>query len=199
MVIIMKLILASNNQHKAEEFSRVLAPLGIELMTQKQAGVQLEVDETGTTFEENAALKAAAVFHLTGLPTVADDSGLEVDALDNAPGVYSARYGGEDLTDVQRYQKLLHELETVPEQERGARFVCVLHYIDRQGIGRVFRGECPGKIGYAPKGENGFGYDPVFMVGKRSFSELLPQEKDAISHRGKALELLAEYLKNQQE
>ena len=197
MAINMNLILASNNQHKAEEFSRVLAPLGIEVMTQKQAGIQIEVEETGNTFEENAALKAEAVYTLTGLPTVADDSGLEVDALNNAPGVYSARYGGAGLSDADRCQKLLKELEAVPEQNRGARFVCVLHYIDRKGAGHVFRGECPGRIGYAPKGENGFGYDPVFMLGDKSFSELLPQEKDAVSHRGKALELLTDYLKKQ--
>lgn len=194
----MKLILASNNQHKLAEFSRVLRPLGIEVISQSQAGIYLEVEETGETFEENARLKAEAIFARTGTPVVADDSGLEVDALDNAPGVYSARYGGEGLTDVGRYNKLLEALADVPDEKRGARFVCVLHYIDGAGEHHSLRGECPGKIGYAPRGENGFGYDPVFMVGEKSFSELSPAEKDAISHRGRALELFVELLKEKE-
>lgn len=194
----MRLILASNNRHKLEEFGRVLRPLGIEVISQSGAGIQLEVEETGETFEENARLKAEAIFELTHTPVVADDSGLEVDALDNAPGVFSARYGGEGLTDTDRYNKLLEALTNVPDEKRGARFVCVLHYIDAAGRHYSLRGECPGRIGYAPRGENGFGYDPVFMVGEKSFSELSPAEKDAVSHRGRALELFVELLKEKE-
>ena len=194
----MRLILASNNRHKLEEFGRVLRPLGIEVISQSGAGIQLEVEETGETFEENARLKAEAIFELTHTPVVADDSGLEVDALDNAPGVFSARYGGEGLTDTDRYNKLLEALTDVPDEKRGARFVCVLHYIDAAGRHYSLRGECPGMIGYAPRGENGFGYDPVFMVGEKSFSELSPAEKDAVSHRGRALEQFAELLKEKE-
>ncbi len=194
----MRLILASNNRHKLEEFGRVLRPLGIEVISQSGAGIQLEVEETGETFEENARLKAEAIFELTHTPVVADDSGLEVDALDNAPGVFSARYGGEGLTDTDRYNKLLEALTDVPDEKRGARFVCVLHYIDAAGRHYSLRGECPGRIGYAPRGENGFGYDPVFMVGEKSFSELSPAEKDAVSHRGRALEQFAELLKEKE-
>ena len=194
----MRLILASNNRHKLEEFGRVLRPLGIEVISQSGAGIQLEVEETGDTFEENARLKGEAIFELTHTPVVADDSGLEVDALDNAPGVFSARYGGEGLTDTDRYNKLLEALTDVPDEKRGARFVCVLHYIDAAGRHYSLRGECPGRIGYAPRGENGFGYDPVFMVGEKSFSELSPAEKDAVSHRGRALELFVELLKEKE-
>jgi len=190
-----RLVLATNNSHKAEEFGRVLAPLGYEVITQKAAGADIEVEENGTTFEENAKLKAEAVYKITGLPTVADDSGLEVDALNNAPGVYSARYAGPDATDRDRYLKLLSELQDIPHEKRTARFVCALYYVDENGVGHSLRGECPGMIGYEPKGENGFGYDPVFMVGDQSFAELSSEEKDAISHRGRALELFAAMLR----
>ena len=193
---VMKLVLASNNPHKAAEFARVLAPLGYEVISQKDAGADLEVEETGTTFEENARLKAEAVYRLTKLPTVADDSGLAVDALGGAPGVYSARYAGPDATDADRNQKLLRELENVLPEQRTAQFVCVLYYIDENGQGHTLRGECPGVIGYGPRGSNGFGYDPIFMVGNQSFSELSPAEKDAISHRGRALEQLERLLQN---
>ena len=125
----MKLILATNNQHKLTEFRRVLDPLGVTVMSQKEAGISIDVEETGKTFEENAKLKADAIYQLTGLPTVADDSGLEVDILDNAPGVYTARYAGENATDADRYNKLLGEMKAVKDADRTARFVCVLHYI----------------------------------------------------------------------
>lgn len=193
----MKLILATNNQHKLTEFRRVLEPLGVEVVSQQEAGISVDVEETGNTFEENAKLKADAIYRLTGLPTVADDSGLEVDILDNAPGVYTARYAGENATDADRYNKLLREMKAVKDTDRTARFVCALHYIDSDGVGHSMRGECFGKIGYEPKGENGFGYDPVFMVGNKSFSELLPEEKDAVSHRGKALQMLADLIQAQ--
>lgn len=193
----MKLILATNNQHKLTEFRRVLDPIGVTVISQNEAGISVDVEETGKTFEENAKLKADAIYQLTELPTVADDSGLEVDILDNAPGVYTARYAGENATDADRYNKLLGEMKAVKDADRTARFVCVLYYIDSDGVGHSMRGECFGKIGYEPKGENGFGYDPVFMVGNKSFSELLPEEKDAVSHRGKALQMLADLIQKQ--
>ena len=193
----MKLILATNNQHKLTEFRRVLDPIGVTVISQNEAGISVDVEETGKTFEENAKLKADAIYQLTELPTVADDSGLEVDILDNAPGVYTARYAGENATDADRYNKLLGEMKAVKDADRTARFVCALHYIDSDGVGHSMRGECFGKIGYEPKGANGFGYDPVFMVGSKSFSELLPEEKDAVSHRGKALQMLADLIQKQ--
>ena len=122
----MKLILATNNQHKLTEFRRVLDPLGVTVISQNEAGISIDVEETGKTFEENAKLKADAIYQLTGLPTVADDSGLEVDILDNAPGVYTARYAGENATDADRYNKLLGEMKAVKDADRTARFVCVL-------------------------------------------------------------------------
>ena len=183
----MKLIAATNNAHKLIEFKRILEPLGFTVLSQKEAGIHVEAEETGTTFEENAYLKAKAVYDASGLATVADDSGIAVDALNGAPGVYSARYGGPGLNDVDRYEKLLHEMDGVPDEKRTARFVCAISLILSSDQVFGFTGVCEGKIGYEPRGENGFGYDPIFMVGDKSTAELLPEEKDKISHRGQAL------------
>ncbi|MDF2567772.1 MAG: XTP/dITP diphosphatase, partial [Oscillospiraceae bacterium] len=162
-------------------------------------GIHIEVEETGTTFAENAILKARAIYEQTKIPTIADDSGLEVDALGNAPGVYSARYSGENATDDQNIRKLLDVLWDVRKDQRTARFVSVIHMIldDQEQVNVC--GECQGMIGYVPTGENGFGYDSVFMVGERSFAELSDDEKDRISHRGRALEKLVEILKEKSE
>lgn len=194
----MKLIAATNNAHKVVEFKRILEPFGFTVLTQREAGIAIEAEETGTTFEENAYLKAKAVFDASGLSTVADDSGIAVDALNGAPGVYSARYGGPELDDVGRYEKLLRDMENVPEEERGAQFVCAISLILSPEKVYSFTGVCEGKVGYAPRGENGFGYDPIFMVGDRSTAELSPQEKDAISHRGKALRKMEQMLRTMQ-
>ena len=190
----MKLVLATNNPGKVKEFARILEPLGIEVITQKQAGADLHVEENGETFAENARLKAMAVYRATGLPTVADDSGLCVDALDGKPGVYSARWYGEDTPYPEKNARLIAELEDVPQEKRTARFVahitCVLsetEVLDCEGI-------CEGWIGYAPAGEGGFGYDPIFYVGQKSFGQMSAQEKDGISHRGKALRAMRECL-----
>ena len=190
----MKLIAATNNAHKVVEFKRILEPLGFTVLSQKEAGIHVEAEETGTTFEENAYLKAKAVYDASGLPTVADDSGIAVDALNGAPGVYSARYGGPSLNDVDRYEKLLHEMDGVPDEKRTARFVCAISLI--LSSDQVFgcTGVCVGKIGYGPRGENGFGYDPIFMVGDKSTAELLPEDKDKISHRGQALRKMEQML-----
>ena len=194
----MKLIAATNNTHKVIEFKRILEPLGYTVLSQKEAGIHIEVEETGETFEENAYLKAKSVYEASGLPTVADDSGIAADALNGAPGVYSARYGGPALDDVGRYEKLLAEMENVPDSNRTARFVCAISLILSNEKVYSFTGVCEGKIGYAPRGENGFGYDPIFMVGDKSTAELSPAEKDKISHRGQALRKMEKLLRKMQ-
>lgn len=195
----MKLILASNNAHKLREFREILSPLGIEIIPQSEAGCHFEVDETGTTFEENAYLKAAAVTAATGLPAVADDSGLVVDALNGEPGIYSARYtGNHEDTDEDRMNLVLQKMEGV--EQRSARFVSCISCTFPGGDRIDTRGECEGHIQHEATGQNGFGYDPIFRpVGYAcSTAEMTPDEKNAISHRGKSLrefyERLKEYL-----
>lgn len=191
----MKIILASNNKNKLREMKEILSPLGYEVLSQSEAGVNLDVEENGATFEENALLKARAVHELCKEAVLADDSGLEVDALGGKPGVYSHRYAGENATDADRCEKLLSELKDVPDEKRTARFVCAIQYINADGEVKTVRGECEGRIGYEQRGENGFGYDPVFMTGEKSFAELSAEEKNKISHRANALKKLRELLK----
>jgi XTP/dITP diphosphohydrolase len=180
----MKLIIASNNEGKIREFKQLLSPLGYEVMSQSEAGINISVEETGTTFEENARLKASAIFDMCKIPVIADDSGLEVDCLGGRPGVDTAHY---DIP------WLLNEVGDTPKSDRVARFVCCLCYIDALCTRKV-RGECEGWIGFNCAGENGFGYDPIFRIGERSFAELSDSEKNLLSHRGKALRKLAEEL-----
>ena len=195
----MKLVLASKNKKKLVEMNGILSQLGIEVCSEAEAGVDIDVEETGTTFEENSLLKARAVMEASGLPAIADDSGLCVDCLNGAPGVYSARYGGEGLSDEDRYRMLLENMRG--QMTRTAKFVSVITCCFPNGDVLSARGECPGTIAYAPMGEGGFGYDPVFFVPelKKTFAQLTADEKNAISHRGKALETfkakLEEYLK----
>ena len=194
----MKLILASNNKHKIREFNQILAPLGVELISQSDAGCDFEVDETGTTFEENAYLKAAAVTAHTGMPAVADDSGLAVDALNGEPGVYSARYtGNHEDSDEDRNNLVLKKLEDVEWELRTGRFVSCISCTFPNGDRIDTRGECEGHIQYGPSGTNGFGYDPIFRpVGYAcSMGELSADEKNAISHRGASLRKFYEKLK----
>ena len=192
----MKLVLASKNAKKMVEMSDILSHLGVEVCGQAEAGVDVdvEVEETGTTFEENSLLKAKAVMEASGLPAVADDSGLCVDCLNGAPGVYSARYGGEGLDDAARYRLLLENMQG--QMPRTAQFVSVITCCFPNGDVLTARGECPGTIAFAPMGEGGFGYDPVFFVPplKKTFAQLSPEEKNAVSHRGKALKLFQEKL-----
>ena len=198
----MKAVLASKNQHKLAEISKIVAQFGIELVLQSELGLDIDVDETGETFEENSMLKARAVMEASGMPAIADDSGLMVDALDGAPGVYSARYGGShDRTDEERYRYLLSNLENVPDEKRGAKFVSVITLLYPDGRSIVARGECPGTILRAPRGENGFGYDPVFFVTSegKSMAELSPERKNEISHRARALQVLAARLEEEAE
>lgn len=184
----MKLVLASKNKKKLSELNDILSHLGIEVCSEAEAGVDIEVEETGTTFEENSLLKAQAVMKASGMPSIADDSGLCVDALNGAPGVYSARYGGEGLDDTARYKLLLENMRG--QTPRTAKFVSVITCCFPNGDVLSARGECPGTIAFAPMGEGGFGYDPVFFVPrlKKTFAQLSAEEKNSISHRGKALE-----------
>ena len=184
----MKLVLASKNKKKLEEMNLLLSKMGVEVCSEAEAGVDVEVEETGTTFEENSLLKAQAVMEASGMPAIADDSGLCVDALNGAPGVYSARYGGPGLTDEERYQLLLENMRG--QMPRTAKFVSVITCCFPNGDVLTARGECPGTLAYATKGEDGFGYDPIFFLPerKKTFAELTAEEKNAISHRGRALE-----------
>lgn len=190
-----KMVLASSNAHKLREFREILEPLGYDVVSQHELGIDIDPEETGTTFSENSAIKARAVYEASHLPTVADDSGLVVDALNGEPGVYSARYGGT-RDDKAHNDLVLKKLEGVPDEKRSARFVCAVTYIDASGSEHRFEGSFEGRIGYGERGENGFGYDPIFMVGEISSAEMSPEEKNSMSHRGKALRALADYLKS---
>lgn len=190
-----KIILASNNKGKVREIQEILSPLGYEIISMKEAGINIDIEENGKTFKENAGIKARAIYEIGHTDVIADDSGLEVDYLNGAPGVYSHRYAGENATDADRNNKLLSELSGAAEEKRGAAFVCEICYIDTDGRERYVRGECRGKIGYKPIGENGFGYDPIFMYGEKSFAEISAEEKNKISHRADALKKLCDILK----
>lgn len=187
----MKFIMATNNAHKVIELSRILLPLGIEVVSAKDAGITLDdVEETGTTFAENAFLKANSAYKKIGMSVVADDSGLCVDALDGRPGVYSARYGGEGATDSEKNAKLLDELRNVDDANRTAHFTSAICCILEDGTRIDVEGICNGKIAFEPHGNGGFGYDPIFICGDKCYAELSGEEKDAISHRGIALRKL---------
>lgn len=191
----MKFVIATHNAHKLIELQRILTPLGIKGVTDRDLGIELpEVEETGTTFAENAYLKAASACQVTGLPAIADDSGLVVDALGGRPGVYSARYGGEEATDDDRNVLILNEMKDVPKGERSARFVASVCCVFPNGDVLRAEGTFEGEIGYAPAGENGFGYDPIFVVGDRTSAEMSSAEKDAMSHRGNALRVFSKDL-----
>jgi XTP/dITP diphosphohydrolase len=189
---LVKLLIATNNPGKVREYQELLDDLAsaVEITYPLQEGLALEVEESGETFEENARLKALAFARASGLLTLADDSGLEVDALEGAPGVRSARFAGPDASDVDRYQKLLGELANVPAGQRSARFRCVVALAQPDGTVHSADGTCEGEIGFDPRGEHGFGYDPVFVVaayGGHTMAELSPETKNRISHRGRAL------------
>ena len=185
--------MATKNQNKLREFREILE--GIELVSESELGVDIDVEETGLTFEENSMLKAKAVYEKTGLPSLADDSGLSVDALSGEPGVYSARYGGEGLDDKGRVRLLLKNMEGIPGEKRGASFICAITMVSDKGIVTA-KGECRGEILTEPVGENGFGYDPVFYVREygKTTAQMSAEEKNSISHRGKALRQLKEKL-----
>ena len=193
----MKLVLASKNKKKLVEMNEILSHLGIEVCSEAEAGVDVEVEETGTTFEENSLLKARAVMEASGLPAIADDSGLCVDALNGAPGVYSARYGGEGLDDTGRYRLLLENMRG--QMPRTAKFVSVITCCFPNGDVLTARGECPGTIAFAPQGEGGFGYDPIFYYPPfgKTLAEVTPEEKNQVSHRAVALRAFYDKLKEE--
>lgn len=184
----MKMVLASKNPHKLTEMTAILSQLGVEVVLESDVGVNVDVEETGETFEENSLLKARAVMEATGLPAIADDSGLCVTALGGGPGVYSARYGGEGLDDKGRYELVLQGLSG--QLDRSAKFVSVITACFPNGDVLTARGECPGLITYAPRGSGTFGYDPIFLVPekKKTFAQMEGEEKNAISHRGRAMQ-----------
>ena len=186
----MKVVLASKNKHKLEEISKITEKFGFELILQSQLGVDIDVEETGSTFEENSFLKAEAVMKATGLPALADDSGIAVDALGGEPGIYSARYGfDESLDDWGRLELLLKNTEHVPDGQRQAQFVCVITMVTPEGKTIQARGEIHGELLRAPRGEHGFGYDPIFYYPPLGMStaEMDPEQKNQVSHRGNAL------------
>lgn len=190
----MKIYIATHNQKKLTELRRILEPMGFEVLSQSDFEMP-EVEETGTSFEENALLKARAGLAATGLVSAADDSGLCVDALDGAPGIFSARYSGADATDEKNNEKLLQALRGVPYEKRTAHYAAAIACIFPDGRFFTVRGECHGHIAETPRGSGGFGYDPLFLSERGCFGELSAEEKDAISHRGRALAAFREKLK----
>ena len=195
----MRVVLASQNRHKLAEIQAILAQYDMELVLQSDLGIHVDVDETGTSFEENSELKARAVVEATGLPAIADDSGLCVDVLDGAPGIYSARYGAPDcVTDRDRLNYLLKNMRGVRSEERTARFVCVITLLYPDGRKLVARGTCEGMIAFEPRGDDGFGYDPVFYIPSQgcTFAQMGAERKNRISHRANALLRLEQMLED---
>ena len=194
----MKVVLASKNKHKLEEISNITEKFGFDLVLQSELGIDIDVEETGATFEENSFIKAEAVMKATGLPALADDSGIAVDALNGEPGIYSARYGfDESLDDWGRLLLLLKNTEHVPDGQRQAQFVCVITMVTPEGQTIQARGEIHGELLRQPVGENGFGYDPIFYYPPAGMTtaQMPPEEKNQVSHRGNALRVFYEKLK----
>lgn len=193
-----KLIFATGNAGKMKEIRMIMEGTGFEVLSMKEAGVSIDIEENGATYEENALIKARAVAAETGELVLADDSGLEIDYLGKEPGVQSARYMGEDTSYRIKNANLIQRLEGVPDEERTARFVCAIAAVFPDGRELTTRATIEGRIGYEEKGSNGFGYDPIFYVPEfgKTTAELTEEEKNRVSHRGKALELMKEELKN---
>ena len=185
----MKLLVATNNMGKLREFNKILGELGIECVSLKDMGINIDVEEDGKTFLENAKIKAEEVFKIAGIPTVSDDSGLEVDALFGEPGVYSARYAGTHGDDEANNRLLLEKLKDVPDEKRTARFKCAIYLVMSEDKHYFSEGSAEGFILHSKKGENGFGYDPLFFSSdlKKGFAQASDEEKNSVSHRGKAL------------
>lgn len=197
----MRVLLATNNAHKAQEIRHALNIPGWEFLTLAEAGIQSDPAEDADTFIGNARIKARAAHEASGMAVLADDSGLEVDALEGAPGVYSSRYAGQDGDDAANNAKLLKELDDVPDEGRTARFVCTLVLIDDDGEETVAKGTVEGRIGFEERGNEGFGYDPLFFPdeynGTLTFAEVPEADKSSISHRGRALANLKEQLERE--
>lgn len=192
----MDFVLATNNKKKLKEMQRILSPLGIDVVTAKMLGIELpEVEENGKTFEENARIKALSACEITKMPSIADDSGLCVDYLGGAPGIYSARFSGEHGNDEKNNDLLLEKLKDVPMEKRTAYYVCAICCVFPDGKEITVRGECRGHIGFKRDGNEGFGYDPLFLINGKAFGRYTAEEKDKISHRGNALRKLTNALK----
>ena len=193
------MIFATGNENKMKEIREILGALPLEILSMKEAGVSADIVEDGKTFEENALIKARAICKLAGEMVLADDSGLEIDYLNKEPGIYSARYMGEDTSYHIKNKSLIDRLEGVPDEKRTARFVCAIAAVFPVGKELVVRGTVEGIIGYEEKGENGFGYDPIFYLPERgcTTAELPPEEKNSISHRGNALRLMKDLLERE--
>ncbi|MDP4153858.1 MAG: XTP/dITP diphosphatase [Bacillota bacterium] len=191
------IVAATSNKGKLRELRQLLSGLDITVLSMAEAGVSADIEETGTTFEENAMLKAEGVMRLCGLPTFADDSGLSVDALNGAPGVYSARYAGENATDRDRTLKLLDAVKDIPDEKRGAHFVSAIAFASPDGKSFTVTGKCFGVITREIQGENGFGYDPIFLVPEynKTFGQMPDEIKNKISHRAEAMRLFLQKIK----
>lgn len=194
-----RMIFATGNENKMKEIREILGSLPLEILSMKEAGIEVDITEDGTTFEENARIKACAVCERAGEMVLADDSGLEVDYLNKEPGIYSARYMGEDTSYRIKNKSLIDRLEGVPDEKRTARFVCAIAAAFPDGRELVVRGTIEGIIGYEEKGENGFGYDPIFYLPERgcTTAELPPEEKNSVSHRGNALRQMKKMLEQE--
>ncbi len=194
-----KLIVATLNKGKLKEIREILAGLPYEVISMDEAGFSMDIEENGTTFEENAMIKSRTIWEATGEMVMADDSGLVVDYLDGAPGIYSSRFAGEGASDADKNKKLLGLLDGVPMEQRTARFVCAVAVVYPDGSDFTVRGQCEGLIWTEPRGANGFGYDPLFYIPEydMTVAEMEPIKKNSISHRGRALALMAEKLKNE--
>ena len=192
-----KVVVATKNKGKLKEIKQILAPMGFNVISMEEANIDMDIDETGDSFEENAMLKALAVHKLTGAIVIADDSGLETDALNGAPGIYSARYSGANASDDKNNEKLLIQLKDIPDEKRTARFVCAIAVVFDENRKFTVKGTVDGIINRAPAGENGFGYDPLFYIPQygKTVAQLSSEEKNKISHRGKALEKMVVKLK----
>lgn len=195
-----RLIFATGNEHKMVEIREILGELPVEILSMKDVGIKADIVENGNTFEENALIKAKEVCKLAGEMVLADDSGLEIDYLNGEPGIYSARYMGEDTSYHIKNQNLIDRLEGVPDEKRTARFVCAIAAAFPDGRSFVVRGTVEGIIGYEERGANGFGYDPIFYLPERGVStaEIPPEEKNSISHRGNALRKMKELLEREE-
>ena len=194
-----RMIFATGNENKMKEIREILGSLPLEILSMKEAGIEVDITEDGTTFEENARIKARAVCERAVEMVLADDSGLEVDYLNKEPGIYSARYMGEDTSYRIKNKSLIDRLEGVPDEKRTARFVCAIAAAFPDGRELVVRGTIEGIIGYEEKGENGFGYDPIFYLPERgcTTAELPPEEKNSVSHRGNALRQMKKMLEQE--
>ena len=192
-----KVVVATKNKGKLKEIKQILAPMGFNVISREEANIDMDIDETGDSFEENAMLKALAVHKLTGAIVIADDSGLETDALNGAPGIYSARYSGANASDDKNNEKLLIQLKDIPDEKRTARFVCAIAVVFDENRKFTVKGTVDGIINRAPAGENGFGYDPLFYIPQygKTVAQLSSEEKNKISHRGKALEKMVVKMK----